>query len=160
MVVLAEPLRRTRGLRRTSHIFGDNDGPRAQRGQWKLYVYTGAYIPYSRAYARVDAQYSISSFSTNISHAVVTARVNVPADGWYIINLYGYMYTNSKLDIYHYGGGSALTLIDSFDYAGEGYGYYDNPTLVELAAGGHYFHLVSAGTSSFNLWAVEAMSAL
>jgi hypothetical protein len=80
-------------------------------------------------------------------------RIDIPSDGWYIVNFEGYGGNNVKL--YHYEGGSLVLMPTGWDSYGRT--TQDYPFLANLAAGTHYFYLV-VDTSYFYLYGAGAYS--
>ncbi len=84
---------------------------------------------------------SFSPFAYQVSNPYVYSVVNVPADGWYIINVNALLYAPT-LNIHHYEGGSYVLLENMPKQPG----WADYPTLQYLTAGTHYFYFVLTGS--------------
>lgn len=80
---------------------------------------------------------NFSQFGHQVSNPLISSTVNIPADGWYIININAYI-GGGNVNIHHYEGNSYV-LLESMP--GQS-GWADYPTLQYLTAGYHYFYFV------------------
>ena len=100
----------------------------------------GVLDPYWSDYWRLYASTSWSSLGYSVAGSYLVLRINVPADGWYIVNLYGRFSSADQLVVKRHAGSGSWETLETFNYDGMSSGWYDNPVLLELAAGWHYLY--------------------
>ena len=105
------------------------------------------------SYMFVYANYNWSRFPTSVAGAWARVGVNIPADGWYVVNLYGYFCSSIDVQLWASSSGPVLETWDFGDLSS--CGAYDNPVLLELGQGWHSLYFVASGLGSFRLYEVS-----
>lgn len=85
--------------------------------------------------------YRNDNFAHQVSNPFIMAYANIPADGWYIVNVNANIYA-PNLNIHHYENGNYVLLENMPKQSG----WADYPTLQYLTAGYHYFYFVLTGS--------------
>lgn len=101
-----------------------------------------------RLFARDLSAYGLGAFTRPYAYV----RVNIPSDGWYIVNANLYTYGN-EIELRHYEGSTPYTLVETFARQS---GWADYPTLQYLEAGYHYFYYVLPGGGYLARLAVDS----
>ena len=104
------------------------------------------------SYMKYLYNYDYSAYwGTQVVKPAVYFAVNIPADGWYIINMEGYHGGPISLKHYDYGTYTYPT-VTTFAAGGS-----SSPALLELAAGYHYFIWVADSSYAY-VYEVNAFS--
>ena len=100
-------------------------------GAWEAYSNPGS--SYSRLY---QTEKSWGDETSNAIEGYVGLLVDLPEDGWYIINLYGQ--TNGSVNLRHYESRDSIPIIQSLSSSGSDWDDY--PFFGYFEAGRHYFY--------------------
>jgi len=86
--------------------------------------------------------FTFSQLAHQVSNPFISSAVDIPADGWYIIDINAYA-SGSDVNIHHYEGSSFVLLENMPGQSG----WADYPTLQYLTSGRHYFYFVFTGSA-------------